>query len=661
MVRTTRRRLVGLVAAVVVAVLTGLVPAGSYPPAGAQADGVPLLGEDEVQILVAIVDDYPAVELVVAVPPVLAGDDLSSSAFTLAENGVSRKVTVEPSRDRLEVVLVVDTSGSMGGASLTAALDAAAGFVAGLPADARVAVVGFGGGPNVAAAFTDPEAAIAAIETLEIGGETALYDGVVTASGLFGVAAEGHRRFMVVLSDGNDTVSASGAVDARAALDGSGAYLYSVTLGSEDTDFAGLIQLTRWTGGRVVPTSDGVDLDSVYADLALRLTSQYRVRYDSLARGEADISLLVRRGAIVGTASGTVDLGAVTGAGGPEPTPVPAVTGPLVVSEPEVIRPGDPGLLATNAALYIGAGVVFLLGAALLTLVFTKERDRRPTRIRPALRTSGVRRQSGLHGVVGVASGFADKALSKRQQGRDLDAALDRAGLDMRPGEFVTAVAGFAVLGAALGALFIGPLGIAVVPLLVALVSRVVLQAKAAKRRKQFEVQLSDTLVILSGGLRAGHGVMQALDSVAMQADAPTSEEFSRVLAETRIGRDVIDSLDDVARRTGSEDFVWVVRAIAINRELGGDLAEILDNVGETIRERSRLKDQVKALSAEGKVSAMILFVLPIGLTGFVRTSNPEYLAEMTGTTGGQIALGFAALLMVLGGIWLKKLVSVEF
>ena len=231
----------------------------------------------------------------------------------------------------------------------------------------------------------------------------------------------------------------------------------------------------------------------------------------------------------------------------------------------------------------------------------------------------------------------------------------------MRPGEFVVGAVGAAIAAGIGGFVFRGPVG-GLVGLAAGLVgSRLWLTMKASKRQRMFGEQLGDTLMMIAGSMRAGHGVVEAIDTVASQAPEPTGSEFSRAVAEQRIGRDMVDSLYDIAERTESEDFIWVVRAISINRELGGDLAEILDNVGETIRDRNRLKDQVRALSAEGKVSAMILFNLPILVGVWVRISNPEYLNDMLTETAGKIMFGGAIVSLIVGGLWLKKLVNVEF
>ena len=158
--------------------------------------------------------------------------------------------------------------------------------------------------------------------------------------------------------------------------------------------------------------------------------------------------------------------------------------------------------------------------------------------------------------------------------------------------------------------------------------------------RRAFADQLDDSLQLMAGSLRAGHSLLRAVDSVSPEADAPTSEEFARIVNETRVGRDLNDALDEVAERMGSDDFTWVAQAIAIHREVGGNLAEVLDAVGHTIRERNAIRRQVKALSAEGKLSAIVLMALPFGVIGFISMTNPGYLAKFTESLAGYAMLG---------------------
>jgi tight adherence protein B len=165
----------------------------------------------------------------------------------------------------------------------------------------------------------------------------------------------------------------------------------------------------------------------------------------------------------------------------------------------------------------------------------------------------------------------------------------------------------------------------------------------------------------MAGSLRAGHSLLRAVDSVAHEADAPTSEEFSRIVNETRVGRDLNDALDEVAERMGSDDFTWVAQAIAIHREVGGNLAEVLDAVGHTIRERNAIRRQVKALSAEGKLSAIVLMALPFGVTAFISMSNPAYIAKFTQSVTGYAMLAAAVVMLLVGGLWLKSTVKIKF
>jgi tight adherence protein B len=130
---------------------------------------------------------------------------------------------------------------------------------------------------------------------------------------------------------------------------------------------------------------------------------------------------------------------------------------------------------------------------------------------------------------------------------------------------------------------------------------------------------------------------------------------------ETRVGRDLGAALDEVAERMGSDDFSWIAQAIAIHREVGGNLAEVLDAVGHTIRERNAIRRQVRALSAEGKLSALVLMALPFGIAGFIGATNPAYLARFTQSLLGYGMLAAAVLLLVVGGLWLKKMVSIRF
>ena len=148
---------------------------------------------------------------------------------------------------------------------------------------------------------------------------------------------------------------------------------------------------------------------------------------------------------------------------------------------------------------------------------------------------------------------------------------------------------------------------------------------------------------------------------MAREADEPTSEEFARIINQTRVGRELGSAFDESAQRMNSDDFAWVTQAIAINREVGGNLAEVLDGVSQTIRERNQIRRQVKALSAEGRLSAIVLILLPFGIAGFLMLSNPGYMAKFTQSLMGYAMLVVSVILLVIGGLWLHKVVKVKF
>jgi tight adherence protein B len=180
------------------------------------------------------------------------------------------------------------------------------------------------------------------------------------------------------------------------------------------------------------------------------------------------------------------------------------------------------------------------------------------------------------------------------------------------------------------------------------------------REKRKFENQLPDTLTLISTSLRAGYSLLQAVEAVAAEAPNPTAREFGRAMAEARLGRPVVQSLQGITNRTQSQDFDWAVMAIEIQREVGGNLAEVLQTVAETMRQRNRLKGEIRALTAEGRISAIVLGILPFAMAGFLWSTNPEYIGTLFTTTFGFIAIGVGLLLMTAGIIWLRRIVNIE-
>ncbi|GAA1051456.1 type II secretion system F family protein [Dietzia natronolimnaea] len=310
--------------------------------------------------------------------------------------------------------------------------------------------------------------------------------------------------------------------------------------------------------------------------------------------------------------------------------------------------------LASPAGLGVAALSLALLIGAFLVL------SPRPGRVPRARRRPGVHEGPGIISRTATAATSAiDTALSRR--GAPGAGALERAGVKMGLQDFVFLVGVAAVVTFALGLVAVGPVTGLFLAALTPIGAKFALDIRASRRRAAFADQLDDSLQLMASSLRAGHSLLQALSSVAREAEEPTSEEFARIINETRVGRDLAPALEETARRMGSEDFEWVTQAIAINREVGGNLAEVLDGVGHTIRERNQIRRQVKALAAEGKLSAYVLMALPFGISGFLFMSNPEYISKFTEGLLGYTLIGVSVVLLVVGAVWLRKVVNIRF
>ena len=305
--------------------------------------------------------------------------------------------------------------------------------------------------------------------------------------------------------------------------------------------------------------------------------------------------------------------------------------------------------------------------------------------IAPTFKTAGSRRLQSMDDYVGkgktkgaaqpVATpsaiseqilGLSDKLT--RERGATVKAAmlLERADLPLRANEWyvlrvvavvvTTAIARFffhdsAVTGllAVIGGLLVG-----------FFVPQMFLSFKAKRRARKFESQLPDVLTLLASSLATGFSLAQGVDAVVHDASEPSAKEFSRALAETRIGATLEDTLDHLAKRMDSSNMTWTTMAIRIQRQVGGNLAETLRTTATTLREREELKRHVRGLSAEGRLSAYILMALPIGLFLYLYATNRTYIALLwSGPIGwGMLAGGIIA--MVAGYFWMRSVVTVE-
>jgi len=258
-------------------------------------------------------------------------------------------------------------------------------------------------------------------------------------------------------------------------------------------------------------------------------------------------------------------------------------------------------------------------------------------------------------------SSFGERFAKAQGFNEKLDAQLEAAGSNLRSGEFVVATIGAGLLGAVLGAAILQNVVLAgVIGVVGALVPTILLRMSLNRRSERLRDQLPDVLTIMASSLRAGHSFLQALDTVAREIPAPANVEFQRLVAEIRLGRPSEDALEALADRVGSPDFRWAVLAVNIQREVGGNLAEILDNVADTLRERATMRRQIKVLTAEGRLSAWVLALLPFALALYMFAVNREYISLLFTSQVGLIMLGVGGVLLVLGILWMRKIVDID-
>jgi tight adherence protein B len=237
---------------------------------------------------------------------------------------------------------------------------------------------------------------------------------------------------------------------------------------------------------------------------------------------------------------------------------------------------------------------------------------------------------------------------------------LEQADMPLRPPEalFFYLAGVFVVF---VGSLLLLTPPIALIFTLLAVILPISLLSLRAKRRiRKFENQLPDTLNLLAGSMRAGFSFSQGLEAVAEEASEPSRRELQRVFAESRLGRPIEDALEDSANRMHSVDLMWSVMAIRVQREVGGNLAELLDTVARTMTERERLKQEILSLTAEGRLSAWILGVFPAAFAGVLFIVQPDYMSVLFENSMGIMAVVVSAVMAGIGFVWLRKMMTIE-
>lgn len=610
------------------------------------------------------------VTFAVALPDV--PDELNASSFTatvrIGDTDVPAEVTVTDlaAATRRTAMLAIDSSGSMAGTGISAARAAAKAFVAAAPADLYIGLIAFAESARLIVEPTRNHATLTrGIDNLRAGGDTTLYDAVKKAALAIGTTGD---RAILVLSDGADTQSRETLASAMKALSTSGVRADFVAFRTNDSERSTLASLARAGGGHVLAATDEQALTSIYSAAATARPATLTIVATVPAELRADTVTFALDVAAPGYIAPLAATAVMAGSATPSTTasasaaPTPSASTPAT-NEP-VQAPFDP-VLAGIAAAAIAA---FALVIALFFSNGEREHQKRMQQvIADSVNPQGIR--GGLvtetaapkvaHGTIGTAIATF---LNRAKRAERLTAELDGAGITMPPSDWVMLRLLIAIT-AGLALAFSGSLWFILAPLgfiMGYLAPHQYLVIQRGRRRRAFEAGLPDVLMIIAGSLRAGFSLEQSIAASADQAGSEVSEQMRRAISEVRLGGTLEEALERVANRTGSDDVRWVVTALRIQRRSGGNLAELLTTAANTVRERGALAREVKALTAEGRLSAYILIGLPVFLFGFLYFSRRDYVQSLwTTATGGMLSVAAIAL-MVVGWVWMQRMIKVE-
>jgi tight adherence protein B len=574
---------------------------------------------------------------------------LDPSSVRVLENGKPvADLSVVPAsaagEDEFAVVLVIDTSNSMRGNAIAGAMEAARTFAAHRNVRQQLAIVTFDKETSVLLPFTADGTRIAAAlgGTPPLSGGTHLYDGVVKAVELLN-NAQMTAGSIVVLTDGADTGSSATAAEAAEAARKANARIFTVGLRSRAFEASTLKTLADQGRGAYAAATSSESLIKVYDRLGAQLATEHLIRYRSLAGpGQSiEVQVLLEDGTWSATSTYTT---------------------PSLPTRPA--PPYHPALDTTLWSSPVTMIVASLLAAALMMGAFLAIFKPRKESLRG--RMSGFVAMPNRDEQTRRRPLLTERMLESAERGLEHTRWWSRFKEELEIAQIKIAAVHIVVGTGVVTAIFmwilygLGGLLFAPLALFLPFIVRWFIQRKLGRRRKLFGEQLPDNLQVLASALRAGHSFVGALSVVVDDSPAPSRDEFRRVIADEQLGVPLQDALDEVARRMDNRDLEQVSLVAALQRETGGNTAEVLDRVTDTIRERFELRRLVKTLTAQGRMSRWVVSALPVVLLGVITLINPGYMEPLYSTGTGRGLLVGAGLFVVFGSIVIGRIVNIK-
>jgi tight adherence protein B len=596
-------------------------------------------------------------------------DEPDTTALEITANGEAvSNLEVQPvgnSAVPVGVVLVIDASGSMAGTPIEEARGAAISFIDQARAEDRIAVVSFADEVRVLTGFTGNKQALTqAVNGIQAEGETAFNDAVIQGVSLFNQPnARNLLPNMIVLTDGEDTSSEATLSEALAAVEESDVRTFGVALEGSEFNPEAVEQVAASGNGLFLSTPNPEALSQLYEEISREISNTLVARFVSPISTPGEVEFAVAYQNLSSAQTFAVSGFAVT------TTTQPGQTTTTTLAPLTTMVVQSDALLPIDTLILLGAAGLGLTLFLFLIILFGREDEDDPGRFAKRLQAYGRKgakvdeEKGSLLARLPLLKRFSQAAedeVQRRGLLSGMNSTLEQANIPMAAGEAIMAMVGLATVAGIMVAIFNGLIAGLVSFFIFLLVIVALIRFTGSREKRKFENQLPDTLTLMSTSLRAGYSLLQATEAVSSEAQNPTAREFGRAISEARLGITVTDSLNGIVERTQSQDFEWAVMAIEIQREVGGNLAEVLQTVADTMRARNRLKGEIRALTAEGRISAFVLGSLPFAMALFLWTTNREYLQPLLENTFGQIAIGVGLLLMAGGVFWLKKIVDIE-
>ena len=573
------------------------------------------------------------------------GVRLDPALVKVTENGHEvENLTVLPSTNAggsiFGSVLAIDASNSMQGKPIKSAWAAAKGFAAGRNTNQRLALLTFNGDIDLAQPFTTSQAEID--RTLSKQPKTAfgthLYDAVVQGVALLKANGIGIGS-IVLLTDGADVGSRDDVEAAIRAARANHVRVFTVGLRSKSFRAGPLERLAAETGGTFAKANTEAALAPIYERLGLQLSREYLLTYDSIAHPNRQVDVTI---AVEGMGTSRAEY----------VTPKLGLGYAVYESSPvDRVWQSTPAMLAT--ALLVPALIAFAI-----YLLLRRRSSTILTRVSDyvSMRQEQTKEGEDLASRLFVGT---EKSLERTRWWSRYKEALALADINIPPVQIIAGTI-LATGFAAWVFYLIGGIMLALVAVIVPFVVRGLIRAKLARRRRTFSEQLPDNLDVLASALRAGHSLVAALAVVVNEAPEPSRTEFRRVVADEQLGVAIEEALLVVGERMKSRDIEQVALVASIQGQTGGNAAEVLDRVTESIRERVDLRRLVRTLTAQGRLARWIVSLLPVGLMAAITILNPDYIKPLYEELGGRILLVISAMMIIAGSVVIGKIVDIE-